>query len=147
MSRLLLIAVAVLTLAFAPAPLPRRASSRTDDNQRIQGVWVLTEVGGQARTGNDLDRWVFGTGKLEIRICGRSYPYHWRYAIDPRAAPRALDVRYSPDGGEGYGLKGVYSLARDTLVITYTAAVNERPKRIDQKDEKTVTLRFRREGR
>jgi uncharacterized protein (TIGR03067 family) len=150
MSRLVLIGVAALSLAFAPAPLPRRSPSRGDDFNRIQGTWVMQEQG-QGGNKVKLDgntRWVLGAGKLEIRDGSSSYK--WDYKIDPKSAPRALDMSYRP-GGPGTDaseLKALYSLDGDTLVIGYSpGSWSKRPQSLGRDEPGLLTLTFRREGR
>jgi uncharacterized protein (TIGR03067 family) len=140
MRRLPLLALTMFALAFAPAPFPKQKPGRDGDRQRIQGSWVLTLEGANP-TARDT-RWVFGQGKMQIVNGGNRY--NWEYSIDPTTTPRALDMNYRPNGGEGSLLKAIYSIENDTLTIAY-GNWSVRPKSFNSTAESMLVMTFKRE--
>jgi uncharacterized protein (TIGR03067 family) len=112
---LLCLAAALLSLAFAPAPFPR-AKRPKDDLTRMQGNWVLISAmsGGTPQT-SKLQAIIARDHLFLVDPAGK---YRWNITIDPRASPKALDMRL-PAGNSSTLLRTAYSLEGDTLKICY----------------------------
>jgi uncharacterized protein (TIGR03067 family) len=120
LSRLLCATALLAAFGFAPAPFPKKDKLIRDDLETLQGVWRMTqqESAGNASPHNYKarvrgNRWTFIMLNQNKESDGPAY----FFAIDQRAAPRALEWKSTQEATSGW--VGSYRIEGRKLTIVY----------------------------